>query len=108
MLICLSDLKIKLGWSIARIKEFVEVIRCFNCQDIGHYASACKKDRAERHCYRCGQTGHISSTCQRPEYCRNCQTEGHRTEQISCPKIKAIIRSKLEERASNVINNGQN
>lgn len=39
--------------------------RCFNCQEEGHFANACRKPRRPAVCFTCGQEGHMSSQCHR-------------------------------------------
>ena len=40
-------------------------VRCYGCNEMGHYASACPKPKRGG-CHRCGQVGHIARDCTRP------------------------------------------
>ena len=49
-------------------------VRCYNCNDTGHYATNCKtrsnaknqQTRIKGDCYNCGKTGHMKRDCRAP------------------------------------------
>lgn len=57
--------KIKIGWSICRIREMVPLTKCFRCFEFGHTSRYCQSlvDRS-RQCIKCGVEGHIAKDCQ--------------------------------------------
>jgi hypothetical protein len=45
-------------------KGGTSVVRCYNCNEAGHYASSCQKPKREKgSCYTCGGTDHIRKNC---------------------------------------------
>jgi transposase InsO family protein len=45
-------------------KGGMSVVRCYNCNEAGHYASSCQKPKREKgSCYTCGGTDHIRKNC---------------------------------------------
>jgi len=51
--------KIKLGWSICKVKERDSQPRCYTCLEIGHIAIKCHSKVERSGCYiKCGKTGH--------------------------------------------------
>lgn len=60
-----------IGLSKCKVKEYVDVVRCFKCQHFGHRASKCgqKVDT----CGRCAVKGHRAKDCKSvPVKCANC------------------------------------
>lgn len=45
------------------VSNTVPRLRCFNCQEEGHFASSCAKPRRMSGCFSCGQEGHIQAKC---------------------------------------------
>ncbi|KAL5242298.1 hypothetical protein ACI65C_009708 [Semiaphis heraclei] len=60
-----------IGLSKCKVKEYVDVIRCFKCQRFGHRASKC--DQTADTCGRCAVKGHRANDCKSvPVKCANC------------------------------------
>lgn len=39
-------------------------VKCFNCSELGHYASRCPRtQKSRRSCFSCGSDGHLAATC---------------------------------------------
>lgn len=51
--------KIKIGWVSCRIRERLEVVRCFRCQGFGHRVGDCKGPDRTNLCRACGKTGRV-------------------------------------------------
>jgi len=68
--------KIRLGWSICKVKERDSQPRCYKCLEIRHIAIKChsKVDRSGC-CIKCGKTGHKIAQCPNESVCFIC-TEG--------------------------------
>ena len=59
----------------------IKVIRCFNCQRLGHCAKNCKE---VRHCENCADSHGESEQCTRNALCYNCGGP-HTSASASCP-----------------------
>lgn len=62
--------KIKVGWKICSVIEYFSIIRCYKCQEYGHFAKECKN---KSKCVKCNGE-HSSEKCPNPEVitCPNC------------------------------------
>lgn len=54
----------------AQVQSMPTRLRCYNCQDVGHFASACPKPRRPPTCFSCGMNGHMQSQCTRRNFQR--------------------------------------
>lgn len=91
--------KIKIGWTLAKIKEKLDPLLCFNCQSFGHLASACKKERVQgRRCLKCGALGHPAKYCENNESCFMCNCTGHRANSMTCPKYRSLVNDMKRDR----------
>ncbi|XP_050065327.1 uncharacterized protein LOC126554281 [Aphis gossypii] len=60
-----------IGMSRCRVKEYVDIVRCFKCQRFGHRAAMCQA-KADT-CGRCAVQGHRARDCEGgPVKCANC------------------------------------
>ncbi|KAE9521345.1 hypothetical protein AGLY_018259 [Aphis glycines] len=60
-----------IGMSRCRVKEYVDIVRCFKCQRFGHRAAMCQAKVDT--CGRCAVQGHRARDCQGgPVKCANC------------------------------------
>ena len=58
---CLLQLgKLRIGWVACRIREHVEVTRCFRCLGYGHGSRGWSIPDRKNACWRCGATGHLA------------------------------------------------
>lgn len=64
--------KVKIGWSVCRIRKRIQMLKCFKCLEFGHIAKNCKNDvdRAKL-CRKCGE-GHIAKECTKEPRCMFC------------------------------------
>ncbi|KAK9694644.1 Zinc knuckle [Popillia japonica] len=82
----------KLG---CRIRERVEVTRCFKCLEFGHRRKDCKgQDRSDL-CLNCNQTGHTAKDCASENFCPVCQKTGHRADSTKCLKFRELLRAQI-------------
>jgi len=75
MLVDLS--KIRIGWSVCRIRSILQPKRCFRCHEYGHIAAKCtSKEDLNGVCFKCGEAGHEAKTCKNPAKCCLCTKHG--------------------------------
>ncbi|XP_049309471.1 uncharacterized protein LOC125777805 [Bactrocera dorsalis] len=67
----LAAQKIKIGWTICRIREKAQLKKCFRCLEYGHVAKACSnpEDRSKC-CIKCGEEGHFAKDCVNNPSCK--------------------------------------
>ena len=52
--------RLRVGWVNCRIREHVEVARCFRCQGYGHVSRGCALPSRKDACWRCGGASHVT------------------------------------------------
>lgn len=62
--------RVFIAWRSYRIKEFINIVRCFRCHGFGHFAGMCSAEA--QLCEKCGKTGHNKKDCTNEEVCINC------------------------------------
>ena len=68
-------------------EQFVQILRCFNCNRLGHTTHKCKSDAT---CAKCSSTKHETIKCRAKHLkCINCEGE-HASSIRKCPKIAEI------------------
>lgn len=67
--------RLVVGLVICRLRDRVEVTRCYRCLGFGHVAARCQGDDRSSLCGRCGSEGHRASDCSRPPKCVVCPEE---------------------------------
>lgn len=66
----INNEKLSIGWNSCRVKEYVNVKRCFRCCGYNHVASKCKNKKA---CLNCGED-HVAKECTaNKSVCVNCK-----------------------------------
>lgn len=88
--------KIKIGWSICRVREKFTPKKCYRCLGFGHLAFSCKEPDRSKMCRRCGQEGHFAKNCKKPFKCMLCSREdlppaNHATGGTSCPAYRRAL-----------------
>ena len=64
--------KVRMGWVECRVREHVEVARCFRCLGYGHGSRGCGYPDRKNAYWRCGTTGHFARSCKAPLSCLTC------------------------------------
>jgi len=89
--------KVRIGWVSCRIREKIQIIRCFKCHGFGHLSWNCRSgaDRS-KFCRRCGEEGHFAKSCQKDSKCMLCDetAEGcskHTTGSYRCPAYQKAL-----------------
>lgn len=88
--------KIKIGWTICRLREAIKPKTCFRCLDFGHMAKDCKNEDRSKLCRRCGGDGHIAKDCNKDPQCMLCKVGDrpapHITGSSRCPKFRSATK----------------
>lgn len=92
--------KVKIGWSVCRLRERTTLTKCFKCLEFGHISKQCKnkEDRSKR-CRNCGEEGHIAKDCKKPASCMFCKKDSpqqadHVAGSSRCPVFRRALSQK--------------
>lgn len=92
--ICMNRKRLYIGWESLKVKEYIDVVRCFKCQGFGHIGRVCRDE--EQTCGRCTDN-HKTESCKVDDEnvrCNNCRKEGrdenHPTTWIGCEVYKRV------------------
>lgn len=84
--------RIKIGWVLCRVRERIQVTKCFRCFGFGHIATNCKGPDRSNLCRKCGKEDHQSKDCSREPHCVVCHENkmpgGHVIGSSSCESFK--------------------
>lgn len=80
--------KVKIGFSIADVRERKIIARCNRCWEPGHMAKECKSEDRSKKCRNCTSEDHMVKDCAEKPYCLTCKVQGHRTASEGCGKEK--------------------
>lgn len=93
--------KLKIGWTMCRVKVITKVTRCFKCHDIGHRAISCHIIGDEHLvCRKCGEPGHTITECKGTPRCILCIKRGYKGDighvagSFRCPVYGEAVRMK--------------
>ena len=83
-------------WRSYRIREYVNITRCYKCHDYGHTARSCSSQH--QLCNLCGSKDHLRNACSKkgdPE-CVNCvrakrKDTKHEVHNSDCPEYKRHV-----------------
>lgn len=94
------------GYDVYRLRPYTQVIRCRNCQALGHHTSKC---RSPSNCESCGDSHETPDNCINTPHCINCElsnqhknttfSEAHKASDPSCETYRlayTLERNKLE------------
>lgn len=81
----ISTGKIKIGWVSCRVRERVNVTRCFRCCGFGHVAKECKGIDRSKLCYKCFGAGHKARECTATGNCMLCTEKGVEQAELTHP-----------------------
>lgn len=87
----LSMGKVKIGWLRCRVREQIDILRCYRCWETGHTATKCEGPDRTKLCLRCGREGHMAKNCKEARYCPICSQQGHRADTGGCPHYKRAL-----------------
>lgn len=88
--------KLKVGWTVCKLRELIRPLNCFKCLDFGHTAKDCKNNDRSDWCRRCGGKGHQAKQCDKDPSCMLCKgVEGLASTHISgssiCPAYRRAL-----------------
>nr|XP_034195367.1 uncharacterized protein LOC117611536 [Osmia lignaria] len=88
--------KVYMFWRIYKLKEYLNVMRCYKCQGYGHIAKFCQAK--QQCCENCGNTEHERKDCPRKDkpQCINCirtkrKDTNHSVTNKLCPELQRQI-----------------
>lgn len=89
--------KVKIGWTVCRMREHISPKSCFRCLGYGHIARECKGVDRSKMCRKCGQEGHIAKSCSGDPKCMLCTggkegSQNHITGSSRCPIYKNALK----------------
>lgn len=90
--ILLAKRRICIDFERYRIVEFLPIVRCFKCQQYGHYAGSCKN---RMQCAKCSEEHSVKECKSSVTCCANCYFKDatgdtiHRADSSDCPIYKA-------------------
>ncbi|CAH1107096.1 unnamed protein product [Psylliodes chrysocephalus] len=88
-----KEKEVRIGWTRCRVKERVDVGRCYRCGSINHIARDCKEPPMGEKCRKCGDEGHKAADCKEEKlYCWTCKTDGHRNASFKCPVFRNAVK----------------
>ena len=88
--------RIQIGLVRCRVRDRVEVRRCFQCQGFGHEARTCRAEDRSKSCRRCWEKGHKAGSCVAPVKCQLCEEAGHKAAHWSGSSECAAFRTALK------------
>ncbi len=69
--------KMRLGLSVCKIQERIEVEKCYRYWTYGHKAWNCSRPDKRESCLNCAKEGHKRKDCQEEAFCPLCEARGH-------------------------------
>ncbi|XP_067207958.1 structural maintenance of chromosomes protein 2-like [Linepithema humile] len=88
--------RVYMQWRTYRVKEHINITRCFKCQGYGHFAKFCSS--TEQLCEGCGAKEHSKENCNRKDrpQCINCiksrrKETQHPVKSKECPEYKKHV-----------------
>ena len=97
---------LKVGWVSCRVRERLEVARCYKCLGFGHVANRCSGPDRSRFCFKCGGQDHRANACKGTESCFLCAEDGlkgdsvlHAARSTRCQAYKQALQT-LRSRTS--------
>ena len=92
--------RVRIGWVNCRIRERIDVRKCFKCWAFGHMAKDCKGTDRSKCCLRCSEEGHMRKACKNKEArCVLCsERRNHPTGSFACPAYQEVIRAVIAKK----------
>lgn len=105
----LTDKKrVKVGFVACRVRERVDVIRCYNCLEYGHHKSKCHNTANKIICIKCSREGHYAKECSEKESkCLHCNGAKHKMGTMACPRFRKEIGTARRQRAVSEASHGE-
>lgn len=82
---------IRIGLARYRVREWLDIKRCFRCWESGHDTRYCKGEDRTNKCQNCGKEGHRIKECTEESYCPLCEENAHRAWSANCGKMKELL-----------------
>lgn len=89
--------RVYLNYSSCKVKDYLVVVRCFNCQEYGHLSKYCKSKK--QICSKCGSEGHGWKDCKKnhkEDICIHCKAAKkdakHKIGTMKCPIYANVVK----------------
>jgi hypothetical protein len=89
---------IRVGLSICKAIERIEVIRCYRCWEYDHIAKNCQKEDRSKKCRKCAGNDHLSKDCKETDYCPICVKQGHQAGTSKCHLFREALKRARDTR----------
>lgn len=68
----LNTKRLRVGWVNCRVRQRIELQRCYKCMAFGHTRRDCKGADRSGNCWKCGKSGHKAVGCEANPWCTLC------------------------------------
>lgn len=85
--------RVYIGWRTHRVREYINLTRCYRCYGYGHAAKNCRLK--SQLCEKCGEEGHVKDKCREESpTCINCKRNRRKDikHQVKSPTCPVYIR----------------
>lgn len=92
--------KLNIGWSSCIVKEYVDLMKCYNCQGFNHTAKACTRKKA---CKKCAGEHDVAACKSTVIRCTNCNNANKRLNlNLRTDHVAGSDNCKVTERQMNI------
>lgn len=91
--------RIRIGWVNCRLRERMNIPRCYKCLEFGHRTRECKGEDRSDLCLNCMKPGHKAKECRDTHHCLVCGTSDHRADTTKCPRFRELMRAQMMGRS---------
>jgi hypothetical protein len=98
--VALAQKRLFIGFRSVDVRDYLVVVKCNKCQDLGHIAKYCKEEKTI--CAHCGKKDHMASECPdkaKPKVCIPCTRRGKQCSKDikDCPTHKFLLERQIQK-----------